>query len=357
MTAAMTDDARAYQLFVGACRQAWAGPMFNAMQQRVLRDFAASGADGDAAFDDFVRGHPDHAIFGWFERNLQRMKYSGRWGLVPMFEPQREALLARLAPAAAMEMLRLDEDLPAPAYWRQHDIHNHPGGLADDISAFVYQAAVGSGGVVGRPQLHERFARQALQALPPPGSVLDLGCGFGRSTLAFAAAASGATVTGIDLSASCLKLAAVEAPPAVQGRVQYRQANAEATGLPPGSFDLVSSTMLLHELPASALLAVIAESGRVLKPGGTVVHLDFLPPRDPLMRILYDGHADRNNEPFMRDLASVDLVAAHRAAGFGHVEIRPFAESEDALADPPSRWRLPWTMIVATKPQPQEEPS
>jgi len=88
----------------------------------------------------------------------------------------------------------------------------------------------------------------------------------------------------------------------------------------------------------------------VLAPGGIAVHLDFLPPDDTLLRLLYEGHSRRNNEPFMRDLAALDLQAVHREAGFERVEITPFAEADCVLDGPPSRWRLPWTMITATKP-------
>jgi SAM-dependent methyltransferase len=350
----MNEDARAYQLFIGACRKHWAGPMFAEMRRDVTDDFAARGHhEPPTSFEDFVHDHPAHRIFAWFERNLQRLKYSGRWGLAPMLEAERDALIAKLAPAEQAALLTLDPALAFPSYWLDHDIHNHPGGLADDISAFVYQAAVGTGGVVGRPQLHERFARAALARTEfrAPARILDLGCGYGRSTVAFAAMTRGVEVTGIDLSASCLKLATIEVPADLRGRVTYRQANAEAPPMPDEAFDVVTSTMLLHELPRGALLSVIAESGRLLSPGGVAVHLDFLPPADPLLRVLYDGHSVRNNEPFMRDLAELDLVAAHRDAGFDHVEIVPFAETDGVLDGPPAKWRLPWTMILATKSQ------
>jgi SAM-dependent methyltransferase len=178
-----------------------------------------------------------------------------------MLEAERDALIAKLAPAEQAALLTLDPALAFPSYWLDHDIHNHPGGLADDISAFVYQAAVGTGGVVGRPQLHERFARAALARTEfrAPARILDLGCGYGRSTVAFAAMTRGVEVTGIDLSASCLKLATIEVPADLRGRVTYRQANAEAPPMPDEAFDVVTSTMLLHELPRGALLSVIAE--------------------------------------------------------------------------------------------------
>ncbi len=339
----MTADAASYQQFIGACRAFWAGPMFRALQRQVAAE--ARGTD-PAAFEHLVRHHPTHAMFGWFERHLQRMKYSGRWGLAPMLGAQRDTLLAQLAAADGTGRLALDPALAPPAYWLDHDIHQHPGGLGDDIAGFVYRAAVGQGGVVGLRQLHERFAQAAL-ADRTPARILDLGCGYGRSTFAFAAAAPAANVTGIDLSESCLRLAAIETPAALHNRVRFRQADAAVPG--DERFDMVTSTMLLHELPEAALRAVIDETARLLDAGGVAVHLDFLPPADPLLRILYDGHSDRNNEPFMRDLARIDLVEAHRQAGFDRIEITPFAEADGALDQPARRWRVPWTMIVATK--------
>ncbi len=326
--------------------------MFRALQQQVAREAAERGIEPSAdtmSFEALVQHHPTYAMFAWFERHLQRLKYSGRWGLAPMLEAQRDALLAQLAPAVEDGLLSLDPTLAPPSYWLRHDIHQHPGGLADEIAGFVYRAAAGQGGVVDRPQLHARFAQAALVDRLP-ARILDMGCGYGRSTFAFAAAAPTANVIGVDLSASCLRLAAVETPAALRERVRFRQADATADTFPPGSFDLVTSTMLLHELPAPALHAVIVESARLLAPGGAAVHLDFLPPADPLLRILYDGHSRRNNEPFMHDLASIDLAAVHRCAGFESLEITPFAEADGALDQPAQRWRLPWTMIVATKP-------
>lgn len=355
----MTGQTAAYQEFLAACRRFWAGPMFQALQRQVAEASAAQGIDAardPAGFERLVHAHPTHATFAWFERHLQRMKYSGRWGLVPAFDAQRGTLLARLpGPGAA---LALDPGLQAPAYWLDHDIHQHPGGLSGDLAGFVYQeAAGGQGGVVGRPQLHDRFAHAVLRRTPgqpPPRRILDMGCGFGRSTVAFAAAAPGARVTGIDLSASCLRLAAAQAPEGMRDRLDFRQADAtraaDALGGDGDRFDVVTSTMLLHELPGQALEALVAQTGRLLGPGGVAVHLDFLPPTDPLLRILYDGHSARNNEPFMRDLARADLAGAHRRAGFEHLETIPFAEADGALDEPAQRWRLPWTMIVATKP-------
>ena len=331
----MNPDAAAYQQFLGACRGFWAGPMFHALQAEYAADAAG------------IAQHPTYAMFAWFERHVQRMKYGGSWGLVASAEQQRDALLASLAAEGAP--LALDPALRPPTYWTGHDIHQHPGGLAGELAGFIYQEATGSGGVVGQPQMHDRFAQAALAGRAPI-RILDLGCGYGRSAWAFAEAAPGASVVGVDLSESCLRLASSQTPPALRSRIRFVQADAAGT-LPDGPFDLVTSTMLLHELPDAARRAVIGRAAEVLAPGGAAVHLDFLPPADTLLRLLYDGHSLRNNEPFMRDLAGADLDAEHRSAGFGPVQITPFAETDGVLDAPPQRWRLPWTIIAAEKPQ------
>lgn len=73
---------------------------------------------------------------------------------------------------------------------------------------------------------------------------------------------------GVDLSASCVSVAARETPPELRERIGFIQADAVSSGLPDGSFDLVTSTMLLHEMPEEAVRALIQETGRLTAPGG-----------------------------------------------------------------------------------------
>ena len=339
-------EAAAYQRFVAAARGFWSTDLFSALRRQV----SAAGATGED-FTACVERHPTHRVFAWLERHLQRMRYSGPFGLVEGVEQQREALVDALSRPLPDGALRLDPDVVIPDYYRAYDIHQHPGGLGGDaLAGIVYRDAVGAG-VVGKPLLHQRFA-QLVTAKRAPSRVLDMGCGFGRSTSAFADAAPDAKVQGIDLSASCLTVAAHEIPEHQRGRVSYAQADAASSALPSKSFDLVTSTMLLHEMPEHAVRALIDETGRLVADGGMVAHLDFLPPDDPLLRILFEGHARRNNEPFLLEHSRIALEDAYARAGFTQVETIDFAEDDDALAPDPPRWRLPWKMIVATKNDP-----
>ena len=343
-------DRESYQRFVAAARSYWVNEMFTGLRRQVAADIPVDGAAGAgrADFEARVKEHPTHQIFAWFERHLQRMRYSGPHGLVAGVEARRDSLLRSIERPLPEGLLQLDPALDPPDYYTAWDIHQHPGGLNTDmLAAFVYRDAIRAG-VVGRSALHERFVSQVATRCMPE-RVLDLGCGFGRSSYAFAAALPEARVHGIDLSASCVTVAAHEAPESLQPRVRFSQANALSSQLQAGSFDLVTSTMLLHEMPEDAVRALIVETGRLLSPGGVVAHLDFLPPADPLMQLIYAGHARRNNEPYLLDHSRIDLASAYKAAGFGSVEVINFAEDDRALADPPSSWRLPWKIILAVK--------
>lgn len=350
-SAALADRERqSYQRFLAAARGYWANDMFTALRRHVavevqIDDPAGAGRD---EFQAQVKKHPTYQLFAWFERHLQRMRYSGPRGLVAGVEARREHLAAELAQPLPQGLLELDPDLDQPAYYTACDIHQHPGGVgADILAAYVYRDAV-RGGVVGKSTLHERFTKQ-LTSRCRPSRVLDLGCGFGRSSHAFAVAFPDAFVHGIDLSASCVTVAAHETPEALRPRMKFTQADALASKLPANDFDLVTSTMLLHEMPEAVVHMLIAETGRLLVPGGMAAHLDFLPPSDPLLRLVYEGHAERNNEPYLLEHSRIDLASAYKAAGFRSVEIHDFAEDEHARADPPHSWRLPWKIILAVK--------
>ncbi len=54
-------------------------------------------------------------------------------------------------------------------------------------------------------------------------------------------------------------------------------ANLEDTRLPSASFDLVSSSFTIHELPPQAICALIAEARRLLRPGGVLLLADNNP--------------------------------------------------------------------------------
>jgi ubiquinone/menaquinone biosynthesis C-methylase UbiE len=291
---------------------------------------------------------PLYQYFCWLERHLQRFKYSGRYGLQPYHAQDRERL------EAFLNDIDIDsKQIEFPEYYTAVDIHQHPGGVwSDPIAGFVYERGARSTtplAATRHKDLHERLTAAALEGRPAPARVLDMACGFGKSTRPFYEALPEAEVEAIDFSAPCLRLAARDARKAQAANVHFRQRDAAATGYPDASFDLVTSTMLLHELPPKAVEQTLAEAARVLKPGGRMVHLDFLPGASEFDRLIHFGHGRRNNEPFMEPLARMDLAGLLRRLGLRNVEIRPFEEAEGTLAPGYRYWRFPWALISAER--------
>jgi SAM-dependent methyltransferase len=95
------------------------------------------------------------------------------------------------------------------------------------------------------------------------GTLLDVGCGTGE--LAFRAAATGASVTGCDLSPALVETARRQA--AERGlSIPFEVADCENLPYPDGSFDAVTSSVGAIFAPDHGRVA--SELARVCKPGG-----------------------------------------------------------------------------------------
>ncbi len=102
----------------------------------------------------------------------------------------------------------------------------------------------------------------ALEDLPTPRRVLDLGTGTGIAAKALAERYAEAEVVGIDLSPRMLEEADARLPDELRGRVRYEVGDAAALPFEDGAFELVT---LANMIP------FFAELSRVTAPGGHVV--------------------------------------------------------------------------------------
>jgi ubiquinone/menaquinone biosynthesis C-methylase UbiE len=127
---------------------------------------------------------------------------------------------------------------------------------------------------VGGEQRLRRLALQGL-AIQPNTQVLDLCCGSGQATAVLVTQSQ--AVTGLDASPRSLARARHNVPQAT-----YVEALAEAMPFAEASFDLVHTSMALHEMTPSQRQQILQEVHRVLKPGGQFALIDFHPPQNPL---------------------------------------------------------------------------
>ncbi len=138
--------------------------------------------------------------------------------------------------------------------------------------------------------LHRLWKRRVtvLAAVKPGDRALDLCCGTGD--IAFALAARGAEVTGLDFSEKMLEVAQSrlrKRPSNIPG-VKFMQGDAERLPFPDNSFDAVTVGYGLRNL--SSWESGLNEMARVARPGGRIVVLDFGKPANALWRAIYFTH-------------------------------------------------------------------
>ncbi len=100
--------------------------------------------------------------------------------------------------------------------------------------------------------------------------ILDIGCGGGR--LLRALSKRGAVVAGVDPEASAVAAARMAAPEA-----ELHVAGAEALPFADGTFDAAIFLNSLHHVPVALMRRALAEAGRVVGRGGSVIVVEPLP--------------------------------------------------------------------------------
>lgn len=343
--------------FVSALRKAWAHTLYPALVAQ--RDAAAAPADLDAAADEFA-GLPLAPWFSHLERQQQKMSWRIMADAV-LRRPELARAALDIDPQGAGSLV-LDEQLELPDWYTRYDIHLQPGGVwSADASAFIYE--LGARVVMLRDndgyKFHNLFTATALPDIEDAECVVDVGCGFGKSTRPLVRRYPTARVVGVDYSAATLKLAHARAEDD-GAAIDFVQAPGDQLPLPDASADLVTGTMVLHEMPAEVIASTFHEAARVLKPGGEVRFMEFWMTGDPFFDHTVVGHAERNNEPFFHDLFGTDFVQLCAQAGLEGGTWVPFDERADGLLESGERpkrreWHFPWAVLVARKPETARE--
>lgn len=103
---------------------------------------------------------------------------------------------------------------------------------------------------------------RALTRANPAGPILDIPCGTGRMTELLLE--RGFQVTGGDISEAMMSHASRRTAK-YGAQVQFVKCDVEALQFPPESFDLVLTVRLLHHIPASLHISILAQLHRVTR--------------------------------------------------------------------------------------------
>jgi len=144
-------------------------------------------------------------------------------------------------------------------------------------------------------QQHDEAGLRLLVALAGAGAndrALDVACGPGFLTLAFAKACAAAR--GIDATPAFVERARRVAAERGVANVSFAQGDVNALPEQDASYDVVACRAAFHHFPDPA--RVLAEMARVAKAGGTLLVADLLGSEDPAQATLHD-HIERLCDP------------------------------------------------------------
>jgi SAM-dependent methyltransferase len=260
---------------------------------------------------------------------MEQRQQAGRWTAIR----QREELARRADQLTAGDArLALDPGLPLPRYVSAIDHHCMPGSyhaeaFSGDVAGganYDHAGFVTTSGLLGKYSDGGGHAvvQWVRRNLPDfhPATILEIGGTVGHSSLPLAQAFPAAEMTVVDLGAPVLRYGMARALSLGVENIRFVQASGEdLSRYADASFDWIQTTMFLHELSTSALANIFAETRRLLKPGGIVLHVEQpqytadMPLFDQAMR---DWDAFYNNEPFWSRMHEMDLDAAMIKAGF-----------------------------------------
>jgi SAM-dependent methyltransferase len=125
--------------------------------------------------------------------------------------------------------------------------------------------------------LVKRIAADVASVAPAGAQALEVGCGPGHLSIRLACQHE-LEVTGLDLDPAMIARARANTDRAANRggrRPSFLVGDVAALAFPDGSFDLVVSTLSMHHWADPT--AGLTEIGRVLRPGGRALILDFRP--------------------------------------------------------------------------------
>ena len=278
-----------------------------------------------------MRDDPVYRFYSSTRYNAQEMCFLS---VQPTIERNLDNLMATAARAADSPKsggsLKLDSILKIPVYVSQLDVHLAPGythleHVEDDISQ---GAVIAFGGKVFTGQYPYRRSYGSIgesvsywvskqYPMLTPRRILDLGTCSGKNLLPFHERFPEAELFGVDVGAPVLRFGHACAENAGVA-AHYSQQNAEQMNFADGSFDIITSSFFLHEVPVAVTRRILSECKRLLSPGGVMVHMEL--PNEAAVsdyeNFFWNWDTQNNNEPYYTHFRSQDVGALCAGAGF-----------------------------------------
>lgn len=260
---------------------------------------------------------------------MEQRQQAGRWTALRQAE-RLAAIAAELTDGDPR--LSLDPALAIPRYVSAVDHHCMPGsyhteyfpGDVTNGANYDHAGFVTTGGLLGKysdggGHAVVNWVRRNLPDFKPR-NILEIGGTVGHSSLPLAQAFPDAELTIVDLGGPVLRYGLARAKSLGVDNVRFVQASGEdLSGFADASFDWIQTTMFLHELSTRALRNIFAETRRLLRPGGIVLHVEqpqYAPDMPLFEQAMRDWDAFYNNEPFWSRMHEMDLDAEMVMAGF-----------------------------------------
>ena len=265
---------------------------------------------------------------------METRQQAGRWVTLRQAEALNEKVRALTEDDAR---LVLDPAFRQPRSTEAIDHHCMPGSYHSEITPgdvtgpANYDAGIfaTTGGMLGRYNdgggvAVAEWVRKNLPDFKPK-RILDIGCGLGHNVVPIAAAFPDAEIIAVDAGAPMLRYGLARAKSMGIDNITFVQADvADLSRFESETFDWIQSTMFLHETSYKTMPVIFAETNRLLKPGGIVLHVEqpqYTPEMPLFEQAMRDWDAFYNNEPFWTKLHEVDLDDWMARSGFARQTI------------------------------------
>ena len=181
--------------------------------------------------------------------------------------------------------------------------------------------------------LRDKFHKNMLSIFSSikfvPKRVLDIGCSTGLSTMKCLESFPEAEIIGADFSPYMLSVAkfqqeTVPEMDKAKKSITYIHAAGENIPFGSGDIDLVTISLVSHELPFSAAKAIFEEAYRILPLGGAFALMDMDPKSIFFQKFASNPFAFtafKSTEPWIQEYISMDLEKTLSTCGFVNIKV------------------------------------